>query len=81
MTQSVLSANRRVKRASRDPPPAAMTLSLLLPLIALAQRPGPGAPAATCASGDEGDHLQLACTAGGKVTGVAFADYGRVTGS
>ena len=52
---------------------------MLLPVLALAQRPGPGGgSAATCATGDEGANLTLGCPPGGNITSILFADYGQV---
>ena len=54
-------------------------LALVLPLLALSsERPGPGGEFGTCAAGGEGEHLQLACAPGGKITKVVFANYGQV---
>ena len=60
-----------------------LTMLALVSLLALAQaqRPGPqpGGGPATCAFGSEGETLPLACSSGGEITGVVFADYGQVT--
>jgi hypothetical protein len=73
----------RIKTPS-EKPEFAMVNYLLMSMSAVmvsSQRPGPGGQGNTCAEGQEGALLTLACDAGGIITAVPFGFYGQSTAS